>query len=76
MKGRERPCSIRRQLRSSQNVLQRSVEPAAQSGHRYCSDGRTDESRARLSIASPEWPACRADDARCPCGSRCRSSRR
>jgi hypothetical protein len=30
MKGRERPCSIRPQLRSSQNVLQRSVEPAAQ----------------------------------------------
>src|SRR3984893_18776102 len=28
MKGRERPCSIRPQLRSSQNVLQRSVEPA------------------------------------------------
>src|SRR5258708_25054588 len=33
MKDRERPCSIRPQLRSSQNVLQRSVEPAAQSGH-------------------------------------------
>src|SRR5712675_1316111 len=28
MKDRERPCSIRPQLRSSQNVLQRSVEPA------------------------------------------------
>jgi len=26
-KGRERPCSIRPQLRSSQNVLRRSVEP-------------------------------------------------
>jgi len=25
MKGRERPCSIRPQLRSSQNVLRRSV---------------------------------------------------
>jgi hypothetical protein len=32
MKGRERPCSIRPQLRSSLNVLQRSVEPAANSG--------------------------------------------
>jgi hypothetical protein len=32
MKGRERPCSIRRRLRSSQNVLQRSVELATQSG--------------------------------------------
>src|SRR4030081_1020902 len=32
MKGRERPCSIRHRLRSSQNVLQRSVELAAQSG--------------------------------------------
>jgi hypothetical protein len=32
MKGRERPCSIRPQLRSSQNVLRRSVEPAANSG--------------------------------------------
>src|SRR5258707_14404441 len=28
MKGHERPCSIRPQLRSSQNVLLRSVEPA------------------------------------------------
>jgi hypothetical protein len=34
MKGRERPCSIRRRLRSSLNVLQRSVELATQSGHR------------------------------------------
>lgn len=33
MKDRERPCSIRRRLRSSPNVLQRSVEPATQSGH-------------------------------------------
>src|SRR4029077_14651145 len=33
MKGRERPCSIRPQLRSSQNVLRRSVEPAAKSRH-------------------------------------------
>src|ERR1700746_3479804 len=33
MKGRERPCSIRPQLRSSQNVLRRSVEPASHSGH-------------------------------------------
>src|ERR1700680_4808807 len=33
MKDRERPCSIRPQLRSSQNVLQRSVEPAPESGH-------------------------------------------
>ena len=33
MKGRERPCSIRRRLRSSLNVLQRSVELAARSGH-------------------------------------------
>src|SRR5690349_1832681 len=33
MKGRERPCSIRRRLRSSQNVLQRSVELATQSEH-------------------------------------------
>src|ERR1700710_102632 len=32
MKGRERPCSIRRRLRSSLNVLQRSVELATQSG--------------------------------------------
>jgi hypothetical protein len=32
MKGRERPCSTRRRLRSSQNVLQRSVEPAARTG--------------------------------------------
>ena len=40
MKGRERPCSIRRRLRSSQNVLQRSVEPAAQT---HCAVGdRTD----------------------------------
>src|SRR3982075_788330 len=49
MKGRERPCSIRHRLRSSQNVLQRSVELAQQSGRspkskrpknankRYCS---------------------------------------
>jgi len=29
-----RPCSIRRRLRSSQNVLQRSVELAAKSGNR------------------------------------------
>ena len=29
MKGRERPCSIRRRLRDSPNVLQRSVESAA-----------------------------------------------
>src|SRR5262249_53328984 len=28
MKGHERPCSFRPQLRSSQNVLRRSVEPA------------------------------------------------
>src|SRR5665213_633975 len=33
MKGPERPCSIRRLLRSSQNVLQRSVELTAQNGH-------------------------------------------
>jgi hypothetical protein len=33
MKGGERPCPIRRRLRSSQNVLQRSVELAAKSGH-------------------------------------------
>src|ERR1700716_2369912 len=33
MKGRERPCSIRHRLKSSQNVLQRSVELAARSGH-------------------------------------------
>ena len=33
MKGPERPCSIKPQLRSSRNVLQRSVEPAGQSGH-------------------------------------------
>ena len=32
MKGRERPCAIRRRLRSSQNVLQRSVELAVKSG--------------------------------------------
>ena len=31
MKGRERPCAIRRRLRSSLNVLQRSVELAARS---------------------------------------------
>src|SRR3982074_945977 len=34
MKGRERPCSIRNRLIRSQNVVQRSVELAAQSGHR------------------------------------------
>src|SRR5258708_34315351 len=33
MKGPERPCSIKPQQTSSRNVLQRSVEPAAQSGH-------------------------------------------
>jgi hypothetical protein len=33
MKGPERPCSIKPQLRSSRNVLQRSVEPATQGGH-------------------------------------------
>src|SRR5712671_4105991 len=33
MKGRERPCSIRHRLRSSQNVLQRSVELAPKSAH-------------------------------------------
>src|SRR3981189_2083303 len=33
MKGRERPCSIRHRLRSSQNVLQRSVELATHFGH-------------------------------------------
>src|SRR5215213_2279930 len=33
MKGRERPCSIRRRLRSSQNVLQRSVAFLTQLGH-------------------------------------------
>src|SRR5260370_21294045 len=32
MKDRERPRSIRPQLRSSENVLKRSVEPAANSG--------------------------------------------
>ena len=32
-KGRERPCSIRRRLRSSQNVVRRPVEPAALFGH-------------------------------------------
>jgi hypothetical protein len=32
MKDPERPCSIRPQLRSLQNVLQRSVEPAPKSG--------------------------------------------
>jgi hypothetical protein len=31
MKGRERPCSIRHRLKSSQNVLQRSVELAVKS---------------------------------------------
>ena len=40
MKGRERPCSIRRRLRSSQNVLQRSVELAAQSGRSYANSIR------------------------------------
>src|SRR3984957_14314486 len=33
MKGRESPCSIRRRLRSLQNVLQRSVELAPRSSH-------------------------------------------
>src|ERR1700680_2007021 len=33
MKGPERPCYIKPQQTSSRNVLQRSVEPAAQSGH-------------------------------------------
>ena len=32
MKGHERPCSFKPQLRSSQNVLRRSVEPATQTG--------------------------------------------
>jgi hypothetical protein len=32
MKGAERPCSIKPQQASSRNVLQRSAEPAAQSG--------------------------------------------
>ena len=31
MKGHERPCSFKPQLRSSQNVLRRSVEPAVKS---------------------------------------------
>jgi hypothetical protein len=35
MKGRERPCSFKPQLRSSQNVLRRSVEPAEQSGRSH-----------------------------------------
>ena len=35
MKGPERPCYIKPQLRSLQNVLQRSVEPAARSGHSW-----------------------------------------
>jgi hypothetical protein len=44
MKGRERPCSIRPQLRSSPNVLRRSVEPAVKGGHmkrsrHFCFDG-------------------------------------
>src|ERR1700730_3410607 len=52
MKGRERPCSIKPQLRSSPNVLQRSVEPAAEAVIRgsdvieHCCNWRT---------------ACRAD---------------
>lgn len=33
MKDLERPCSIRPRLRSSQNVLRRSVEPATQCRH-------------------------------------------
>jgi hypothetical protein len=38
MKGPERPCSIKPQLRSSRNVLQRSVEPATHIGHRQAID--------------------------------------
>src|SRR5271155_3667228 len=47
MKGRERPCSIRPQLRSSQNVLQRSVEPTANPGH-----SEIDHSRSRSEYTS------------------------
>uniref|UniRef100_UPI001AEC1853 hypothetical protein n=1 Tax=Bradyrhizobium sp. URHD0069 TaxID=1380355 RepID=UPI001AEC1853 len=47
MKGRERPCSIRRRLRSSQNVLQRSVELAA---HALVRDIPVDLKEGRLWI--------------------------
>jgi hypothetical protein len=46
MKGPERPCYIKPQLRSSRNVLQRSVEPAAQSRH----SSKHDAARNRKSI--------------------------
>ena len=49
MKGRERPCSIRRRLRSSQNVLQRSVELAAKTG-----SGAGHWMSARASLAADE----------------------
>ena len=46
MKGPERPCSIKPQQTSSRNVLQRPVEPAAQSG-------RSPKRRRRLSAHKP-----------------------
>jgi hypothetical protein len=49
--GRERPCSIRSQLRSLPSGLQRSVEVAAQSGREPCSDA-TDRKRAAASYRS------------------------
>ena len=59
MKGRERPCSIRRRLRSSQNVLQRSVELARQSGRSISARGwpeRVAQVRTRRT-APPDQPA-------------------
>ena len=50
MKGRERPCSIRRRLRSSQNVLQRSVELAAQSGRSLLTTDKNVASAYRFAI--------------------------
>jgi hypothetical protein len=52
MKGRERPCSIRRRLRSSQNVLQRSVELAAQSGRCIRKRLESGSGRGRLAAHS------------------------
>src|ERR1700720_3970986 len=55
MKGRERPCSIRPQLRSSQNVLRRSVEPAPRSRHssELTDVGKSSTDHGRRVLACP-----------------------
>jgi hypothetical protein len=53
MKGRERLCAIRSKQRSSRNVLQRSVEPAAMSGRSITLIMRSAALRQKPSVAKP-----------------------